>query len=251
MYRRAILAMGLALAAWSVPASEPSPAIAAAVRAMANRPLSVQPLNGGVYWVSGGVSNTGFIVGDDGVIVVDAQMFVPAAQKVLGEIAKITSLPVKEIILTHSDPDHVNGLPAYAAGTEIIAQENVTGEIQNALAEVNPGPGAAPAALKDYLPTRLVRNTESMVLDGVRVVLVHVSPAHTDADLIVYLPVQKIVFAGDLVTPEVGLYPVIHLEKHGSSSGWIKSMKAMLALDASTFISGHGAPQTRAMLWAN
>lgn len=215
------------------------------LRALANHPILVQPLRGGVYWVSGGVSNTGFIVGDTGVIVIDAQMFVPIAEKVLAEIAKITPYPVNEIILTHSDPDHVNGLPAYPRGLEIIAQENTKKDMLEAIADPHSPFAVASQALKDYLPSRLVTSEATLNLDGVRVILLHSAPAHTDGDLIVYLPAQKIVFAGDLWTPSVGPYPGIHLNKHGSSLGWIASTKAMLTLDADTFISGHGEPQTR------
>jgi glyoxylase-like metal-dependent hydrolase (beta-lactamase superfamily II) len=64
------------------------------------------------------------------------------------------------------------------------------------------------------------------------------------------MPAQRLVFAGDLLTPSIGPYPAIHLNKHGSSLGWIESAKAMLSLDADTFISGHGEPQTRAELRA-
>jgi glyoxylase-like metal-dependent hydrolase (beta-lactamase superfamily II) len=202
--------------------------------------LSVKPLRGGVYWVTGGISNTGFVIGDTGVVVIDAQMFLPTAKAELEEIAKITPKPVNAIILTHSDPDHINGLPAYPRGMDIIAQENAKAEIQQVVEDPNSNGFPPPADIKNYLPTRTVRDTDSMVLNGVSVVLIHTGPAHTDGDLAIYLPSQKIVFAGDLLTPAVGAYPGIHLNKHGSSLGWIEAMKAILALDADIYVAGHG-----------
>jgi glyoxylase-like metal-dependent hydrolase (beta-lactamase superfamily II) len=202
--------------------------------------LSVRPIRDGAYWVTGGISNTGFVVGATGVIAIDSQMFVSTAKKEQEEIAKITPKQVNEIILTHSDPDHINGLPAYPRGIEIIAQENAKAEIQQAVEDPNSNGFPPPAEIKYYLPTHTVRDTERMMLDGVSVVLIHTGPAHTDGDLAVYLPSQKIVFAGDLITPEIGAYPGIHLNKHGSSLGWFESMKAILALDADIYVPGHG-----------
>ena len=207
--------------------------------------LSLHALPGGTYWVGGGVSNTGFVIGDKGVIAIDAQYFAITAKNELSEIARITPKPVNVIILTHSDPDHINGLPAFPAGAEIIAQENAKAEMVQALADLHPAFTKPPAELKDYLPTHTVKNREDLSLDGIRVILIHTAPAHTDGDLVVFLPAQRLVFAGDLLAPAVGPYPGIHLEKHGSSLGWIESVKAMLALDADIFISGHGSSLSR------
>ncbi|MES2258158.1 MAG: MBL fold metallo-hydrolase [Pseudomonadota bacterium] len=250
MFRHTVIAASIALAtlasahaqAPAAPASQAAPAGVAPV----NPPLTIKPLRGGAYWVEGGIANTGFVVGDKGVIVIDAQMFVDAAATVQAEIAKITPKPVSQIILTHSDRDHVLALPAYPAGTPIIAHEHTRADMLAASAD----PAARPASreLKNFLPTRTVTKREDLVLEGVRVTLLNTASAHTDGDLAVYLPAQKIVFAGDLVTPGIGDYPGIHLCKRGSSLGWIQSLEAVLALDADTYISGHGEPLTRAEL---
>lgn len=241
----AVIAVLLAGAVYFMP--QPSPAVLGKLLTLlsAVKPLDVKPVRDGAYYVTGGMSNSGFIVGDTGVIVIDAQMFEPAANKVLKDIAKITPLPVNTMILTHSDPDHVNGLPAYPRGIEIIAQDNTRVEMQAALDNPAENHTPTPPALKDYLPTKNVKDNESLVVDGVQLNLLHIAPAHTDGDLIVYLPARKIVFAGDILTPGSGPYPGIHLAKHGSSLGWIKSMQALIALDADTYISGHGEPLSR------
>jgi glyoxylase-like metal-dependent hydrolase (beta-lactamase superfamily II) len=198
--------------------------------------------------VGGGLANTGFIVGDTGVIIIDAQMFPATAKKVLHEISAITPKPLTTIILTHSDPDHVNALPAYPLGLDIIAHENTSLDMQAALDDPELTTIPTPDGLKHYFPTKTVDSRDSLVVDGIQLELIHVSPAHTNGDLVVYLPVQKVVFAGDLITPDFSLYPGIHLNKHGSSLGWIKSVEAILELKADTYISGHGEPQTRTEL---
>jgi glyoxylase-like metal-dependent hydrolase (beta-lactamase superfamily II) len=207
--------------------------------------LSVKPLREGVYWVSGGISNTGFIIGDTGVIAIDTQMFLPMARKQLSEIAKLTPNPVNAVILTHSDPDHINGLPAYPHGIEIIAQETAKAEMQKGVEDPYSNGFPADPAIRHYMPTRTVLHTESMVVDAVPLVLIHTAPAHTDGDLAIYLPTEKIVFAGDLLTPTLGPYPGIHLGKKGSSLGWAESVKAILALDADIYVAGHGEPMSK------
>lgn len=207
-----------------------------------NPPLSVKPLNGGVYWGEGGAGgNTGIIVGQNGVIVIDAKTTADSAKEMLAEIAKLTPKPVTHVVLTHSDGDHVNGLAGFPKGLTIIAHENNKKEQEEALKAG--GRGAPPA---DYLPTQVVtKKRENLTLDGVKVTLIHVAPAHTSGDLAVFLPAQKIVFTGDLITsnrPD----PLIHLNKNGSSEGWIQFVKTLASLDADTYVPGHGELQTKA-----
>ena len=204
-------------------------------------PLSVKPLTGDVYWTQGGAGgNTGIIVGKDGVTVVDAKMTAESAKEMLADIAKITPKPVTDVILTHSDADHVNGLAGFPMGLTIIAQENCKKEMEASANSRMPAPAA-------YMPTKTVDKKETTTIDGVRIEMLHFAPAHTSGDLIVYLPEQKIVFTGDIVAAQLP-YPIIHLEKNGSSEGWIETMKGILALNADTFVPGHGDLQTRADL---
>jgi glyoxylase-like metal-dependent hydrolase (beta-lactamase superfamily II) len=211
-------------------------------------PITVQPVRDGIYYVNGGMANSGFIVADSSVIAIDSQMLAVTAHKVLEAIAGVTPKPVRTIILTHSDPDHVNGLPAYPRGMEIIAQEHTGPQMQEALDNPALNKTSTPAELKYYLPTKTVKDDETVVIDGVTLRLLHIAPAHTDGDLIIYLPSQNVVFAGDILTPDFSNYPGIHLDKHGSSLGWIKTMQALIALNADIYISGHGEPLKRADL---
>jgi cyclase len=201
-------------------------------------PLKVANIKGNVYWTQGGAGgNTGIIVGTAGVIVVDTKTTVDSSKDVQAEIAKITPKPVDTIILTHSDGDHVNGLAGFPTGLTIIAQENCKKEMEASA-------GTRGAAPQDHLPTKTIAKDETMTIDGVRVRLLHWTPAHTSGDLVVYLPDQKIVFGGDLLVtnrPDTN----IHLEKQGSVGGWIESVKGILALDADTFVTGHGDLMTK------
>jgi cyclase len=202
-------------------------------------PLTVKPLSGGVYWTQGGAGgNTGIIIGKDGVIVVDAKTTPDSAKQVLAEIAKLTDKPVTTVIITHSDGDHVNGLAAYPTGLTIISQENCKKEMVASA-------GSRGAAPQDHLPTKTVSMKESLTIKGVKINLMHVAPAHTSGDLVVYLPAQKIMFAGDIIATNQP-YTLSHAEKNGTSEGWIKTVQAMVKLDATGIVPGHGDLQTKA-----
>ena len=88
-----------------------------------------------------------------------------------------------------------------------------------------------------------------MTIDGVKLELYHFAPAHTSGDLIVYLPAQKIVSTGDIVvTNRADDNPNIHFEKNGSTEGWLANVKGMIALNADTYVTGHGDLLTKADL---
>lgn len=204
--------------------------------------LVVHTLTGNVSWVEGAGGNSGVIVGNPGVIVVDAKITPASGKALLDDIAKVTPKPVNTVILTHSDRDHVNGVAAFPEGVTIIAQENNKKEQERAIAA-----GGKDAPQPDHLPTRLItKNKDRLKVDGVPLELLHWGPAHTSGDLVVYLPQQKIVFTGDIITNRPD--PLIHLEKNGSSEGWIETAKGIAALDADTFIPGHGGPETKAQV---
>jgi glyoxylase-like metal-dependent hydrolase (beta-lactamase superfamily II) len=222
-----------------------SGALALATLAMAQRPVPgpfmVHQLKPNVYWVEGGGGNSGVIIGEKGVIVVDAKTTPAGGKELLDDIAKITPKPVTTVILTHSDGDHVNGLASFPSGITIIAQENNKKEQEAALAAG--GRGAPPA---DHLPTQVVtKNKENLKIDGVKLEVLHWAPAHTSGDLVIYLPGDKIVFTGDIVATQRP-DPLIHLEKHGSSEGWITTAKGIVALNADQYVPGHGDIQTKA-----
>jgi cyclase len=206
-------------------------------------PLTIHPIRGGVYWTEGGSgANTGFVVGKSGVIVIDAKTVPASASEMLAGIAKLAPQPVTHVVLTHSDGDHVNGLAAFPKGLSIIAQENCKTEMEASQSTPRPAP-------REYMPTQTFKDRDSSVIDGVKIELYHFAPAHTSGDTVVFLPEQKIVFTGDIIVAMAPYnYPVIQLRKHGSSLGWFETVKGMLALDADTYVPGHGSLKTKAEL---
>ena len=184
MHYRKVLVIGFAIAGMT--------ALAALAMAQGQgrgqaAPFMTHQLKPNVYWIEGGGGNSGVIIGDKGVIVIDAKTTAAGGKELLDDIAKITPKPVTTVILTHSDGDHVNGLASFPAGVKVIAQENNKKEQETALAAG--GRGAPPA---DHLPTQVIsKNKETLKIEGVKFELFHWAPAHTSGDLIIYLPARR------------------------------------------------------------
>ncbi len=211
----------------------------------APQPIKVMPIRDNVYWTSGGPpSNTGFIVGTDGVIVFDPKGTEDSAREVIAEIGKITKLPITTVICSHANPDHTLGLPAYPKGINVIMQQNAAKEVEDLTFYKTwvGGGGDRAGGDKPYLATQTVDTRADLKINGVHLVLLHWAPAHTNGDLVLYLPDQKIAFLGDLGGAGV------HLENNGSSEGMIESVRGLLGLDADTYVRGHGNLATKADL---
>ena len=232
----------LGFAAFALLSSLAASAAAQAPAMPPPQPLSVKLIKDNVYWTQGGAGgNTGFVVGKDGVFVFDAKTTTDSAKEMLAAIAKITPKPVTHVILSHSDGDHVNGLAAFPKGLTIIAQENCKKEMEASKGS----PNAAP---QDYLPTQTFDKELNLTIDGVKVQLRHWVPAHTSGDLVMILPDEKIVFGGDMV--DLTQFGFVHPPKGGNTEGWITTMKGIVAINADTFVSGHGGLETKETLRA-
>lgn len=202
-------------------------------------PISVQNVKGNIYQVKGGAgANTGFFVADKEVMVIDAKMTEEAAKQMIAEIRKVTPNPITRLVLTHSDGDHVNGLVGFPQGIEIISHDNTRVHMLTAFESAQQRP---------YLPNTTFSEKLSLYFDSggknSHVDLLYFGPAHTNGDVVVFFPEEKVAFVGDLLF--LGRDPLIHRAKNGTSFGLVKVLKALLNLDAETFASGHNELVTK------
>jgi cyclase len=198
-------------------------------------PMTVEKIRENIYMVKGGAgANTGFVIGDKEVVVIDVKMTPDSGREMLAAIAKVSPLPVTTIILTHSDGDHVNGFPAFPKGLKIIAQEKCLEELEAASKEQ--------PFLKDYLPTVTFDSALTLKAGTLTLDLRHYGPAHTSGDTVIDIPEASVAFVGDLAF--LGRDPLIHRRKNGSSVGLVKTLKAILDYKPAigVFISGHADP---------
>ena len=188
------------------------------------------------------ISNAGFVVTSAGVVVIDALGSPELARRLLAEIAKVTKKPIHTVVLTHYHADHIYGLQVFKeAGARIVAhgaaREYLTSDTARLRLE---------ASRQELWPwvdekTRLVpadewlTSPQTLTVGGVRFDIQPVGPSHTAEDLVVYLPQQKVLFAGDLVfrnrIPFVG---------QADSRHWIEAMQSLLTFDTRWVVPGHG-----------
>jgi cyclase len=188
--------------------------------------LTAEKIADGVYVVKGGMANTGFVVGEKEVAAIDAEMTPDQAKKMIDEIKKVTPKPLTRIILTHSDGDHVNGLTGFPQGLEIISSSVCKKEMEG------------DKTLAAYLPTKTFADKMDLSIPPEQIQLLHFGPAHTSGDAVVFFPAKKLAFVGDLVF--LTMDPLIHRQKGGTSTGLIKTLKALLAINADKYVPGHG-----------
>jgi glyoxylase-like metal-dependent hydrolase (beta-lactamase superfamily II) len=186
-------------------------------------------------------SNAGFVVGDDGVVVIDSFFSPNAARALLAEIRKVTPKPVKYVVNTHYHVDHTGGDAVFrAAGAIIVAHRNVRAWIHDDNRHLL-GDRITPdqSALIDSLPTPDLTTTTALTLWlGTRRIDVRAYPGHTGGDLVVRVPDAKVVFTGDLLWRRTSPNII-----DGTLSRWIPTEDAFLALPdaaATTFVPGHG-----------
>jgi len=207
-------------------------------------PVTIKQLRDNVYAALGGAGGvSGVVVGDKGVIVIDAKQTPDSAAQTIARIGEITPKPVTTIILTGNGGEGIPGLAAYPAGLKIISHATTQKALER-LASAN-ARNRAPA---DKMPNVIIKDDRKLLtLEGVRMVFLHIAPSHTVAESSIYLPDQRIVFTGYVAQARPD-FPVIHPDQDGSAEGWMRFMKALINLDADTYVLGPGDIWTKAQM---
>jgi glyoxylase-like metal-dependent hydrolase (beta-lactamase superfamily II) len=188
-------------------------------------------------------SNAGFVIGDDGVVVVDTMTGSEASARLFQEVRRLTNLPVKFVVNTHYHGDHVAGNKAFAdTGARILAHRNVRTWIHTENLRMlgdNPKPELTKLIQSFVAPTVSYTDAVDLYL-GSRVVQVRSFPGHTGGDSVVIVPDAKAVFGGDLVWRDV-----IPNTIDGSTKPWIATLNSLASTYSDhTFVPGHGGLAT-------
>ena len=203
-----------------------------------------------------GDPNTGIIIGDDAVLVLDTQATPVMAQDVIRRIREVTDLPIKYVLMTHYHAVRVLGASAYKAeGCEHIIASADTRDLivergeQDKASEIGRFPRlfqnveSVPPGLT--WPTMPFTGKMTLWLGSLEVQLLQLGRGHTKGDTVAWLPQQKILFSGDLVefdaTPYAG---------DAYFKDWPQTLDNIAALKPEQLVPGRGAALTTPALVA-
>ena len=191
-----------------------------------------------------GDPNTGIVIGDDAVMVIDTQATPVMAQDVIRRIREVTDKPIKYVVLSHYHAVRVLGASAYKP-EHIIASEDTLGLIkergeQDKASEIGRFPRlfqaveSVPPGLT--WPTLTFSGKMTLWLGQLEVQLLQVGRGHTQGDTVVWLPAEQILFSGDLVefdaTPYAG---------DAYFSDWPQTLDNIAAMKPLKLVPGRGA----------
>ena len=228
------------------------------------QPASIQAvqLAQGVWFVQGNsalgstgnrnfISNAGFFVTDDGVVVVDALGSPALAQELLREIHRVTPQALRYVVVTHYHADHIYGLQTLAqAGAKVIGHASAREYLNSDTAQRR-----LEASRIDLAPwidanTRLVPADQWLDTQETRFrlgsmdfVVDHVGPAHTPEDVVVFVPQLGVLFAGDLFFQ--GRIPFVG---QADSRLWIQALNRLMKYQPKIVIPGHGPASINPMV---
>ncbi len=191
--------------------------------------------------------NVALSIGVDGALIVDDQ-FAPMADKILAAIDELTDTPLRYVLNTHWHGDHTGSNARLgAAGHTIVAHDNVRQRLNSVQYHLLFRTGTRPRP-PEALPVITYSDRMSFHLNGERIDLIHLPPAHTDGDTAVYFRGANVLHTGDAFL-HTG-FPLIDVASGGTIQGLIEATNVLLDLaDYETIIiPGHGPITNRARM---
>ncbi len=200
-------------------------------------PLGIEKVADDLYVIIGSGGNVGVLVTDEGVILVDAK-FEQDYEGIIAQVKTVTDKAVKYVINTHHHSDHSGGNTRFIEVAEIISHKNARANIEGKK-QGNASPNMRPARIT-------FTDETSVFLGGKEVRARYFGRGHTNGDVLVYFPAQRVLHTGDLMA---GVTPLIDYPGGGSIVEWSKTIDAaMAALEFDKVIPGHGTVTNRAGL---
>ena len=217
-------------------------ALRAAPQATPAPGVEVVDIRPNVFLVAGAGSNIAVQVGDDGVVVVDAGA-IRNTEAVIAAIKRVTPKPIRYIIDTGPDADHVGGNEALSkAGESLFGPARLGGQRQEFMAPVasilavegvlqrmTASSVSTPAYPAGAWPTETFHYARKvMYLNGEAIEVLHQPAAHTDSDAVVFFRRSDVVVAGDIL--DTRRFPVIDVDRGGSIQGEIAALEHLADL---------------------
>jgi glyoxylase-like metal-dependent hydrolase (beta-lactamase superfamily II) len=190
-----------------------------------------------------GDPNTGVVIGDDAVMVIDTQATPVMAQDVIRRLRAVTDKPIKYVVLTHYHAVRVLGASGYrpehiiaSRDTYELIAERGEADMQSEIARFPRLFRAVESVPGLTWPTLVFEKRLTLWLGKLQVELMQLGRGHTRGDTVVWLPQEKILFSGDLVE-----YAATPYTGDAYLTDWPATLDAIAALEARALVPGRGA----------
>ncbi len=210
---------------------------------LSEKQTSFTEIGRGLYaFTAEGDPNSGIIIGDDSVMVIEAQATPRLAQKVIDCIRSVTDKPISHLVLTHYHAVRVLGASAYNAPQILMSdtaramvvergQEDWDSEFQR-FPRLFQGHEDIPGLT---WPTTTFRDRMAVYLGNRRVDLMHLGRAHTAGDIVIHVPDANVMFTGDIVEYHSACYC-----GDGHFSDWGRTLDAIKGFEVDAIAPGRG-----------
>lgn len=210
---------------------------------MSEKQITFDEIGAGLWaFTAEGDPNSGVIIGDESVMIVEAQATPRLAAKVIEKVRSITDKPISHIVLTHYHAVRVLGASAYGAGQIIMSdraramvvergQEDWDSEFQR-FPRLFEGHESIPGLT---YPTTTFSKSMTVFLGDRRVDIRHLGRAHTAGDAVIHVPDENVMFTGDIVEDRSACYC-----GDGHFGDWGSTLDAIEAYDVDAIAPGRG-----------
>ena len=186
------------------------------------------------------LNNPAFVAAADQVIAIDACATERRTRLFREAIGRLSEQPVRTLVNTHAHLDHTFGNYLFAEDAVIVGHANCRAEILHDAPELPARarqmfPSVEWGAIEVVAPSLTFEDRLSLYAGELELELIYVSPAHTNTDVVVWLPERKVVIAGDIVFHRGTPFALM-----GSVAGWLDALDRLRALGAETIVPGHG-----------
>ena len=189
-----------------------------------------------------GDPNTGVIIGDDAVMIVDAQATPRLAAKVVEKVRSVTDKPIRYVVLTHYHAVRVLGASAYGAQQIVMSDVARSMVVERGQEDWDSEFGRFPRLFQGHeaipgltWPTMTFKDRMSIYMGQRRVDLLHLGRAHTAGDIVAFVPDQNVMFTGDIVEYNSACYC-----GDGHFTDWPATLEAIRSYDVDAIAPGRG-----------
>jgi len=177
----------------------------------------------------GYMTNDLIVITTNGVLVADGQGAPAVTQKLVDQVATLTPQPIRYVVVCSEHGDHTGGNVSFPSTATFISSPASQANLQRQASADRPG------GPKTIVPTETVSDRRVLTMGSTVVQVLYNGRAHTGGDLEVYLPKEKIAFLSEVYSNHI--FPSM---RTANPIEWISTLKKVSALDATTFLPGHG-----------